>query len=201
MDAANGYRPEDVVLVLESSDDSPQRRYGHKQRSADVPSLPFHPVCEPPRAAAQIEQTSLAKRQFAALAVIVRPAILDVVELHKPGVIEKSGLHGARDRHPSRPPANTSRCSAKSAFTHSITARTHAARRRSGWTMIQYSAAISGVRGISAEWRMGTHSAVARNVSGGRYGTPGTMPRRRRRPQLGVLQAKPLIGGWSEYYR
>jgi hypothetical protein len=50
---------------------------------------------EPPRAAAQIEHSSLAKRQFVAIAVIVRPAIFDVVELYKVGVIEKLGLHGA----------------------------------------------------------------------------------------------------------
>jgi pimeloyl-ACP methyl ester carboxylesterase len=46
-------------------------------------------------------------------------------------------------------PASKSRCSANSALTQSMTARTHAARRRSRWTMIQYSAAISGIGGVS----------------------------------------------------
>jgi len=48
---------------------------------------------KPPRAAAQIEHSPLAERQFLAIAVIIRPAILDVVEQHKVGVSEKSGLH------------------------------------------------------------------------------------------------------------
>jgi len=46
-------------------------------------------------------------------------------------------------------PASTSRCSANSLFIQSITARTQAARRRSRWTMIQYSAAISGIGRVS----------------------------------------------------
>ena len=50
-------------------------------------------------------------------------------------------------------PASTSRCSANSLFIQSITARTQAARRRSRWTMIQYSAAISGIGGVSRSSR------------------------------------------------
>ena len=43
-------------------------------------------------------------------------------------------------------PAIMSRCSAKSALTQSITARTQAERRRSRWTMIQYSGRDFGDR-------------------------------------------------------
>jgi hypothetical protein len=50
-------------------------------------------------------------------------------------------------------PASTSRCSANSALSQSITARTQAERRRSRWTMIQYSAAISGIGGVSRSSR------------------------------------------------
>jgi len=50
-------------------------------------------------------------------------------------------------------PASTSRCSANNAFTQSMAARTHAARRRSRWTMIQYSAAISAIGGVSRSSR------------------------------------------------
>src|SRR5438874_979091 len=50
-------------------------------------------------------------------------------------------------------PAIMSRCSAKSNLTQSITARTQAERRGSRWTMIQYSAAISGIGGVSRSSR------------------------------------------------
>src|SRR4029077_12646176 len=50
----------------------------------------------PPCAAAQVEDSSLAESQFLALALIIRPAILDVVKLHKVGIIEESSLHGEK---------------------------------------------------------------------------------------------------------
>ena len=54
---------------------------------------------------------------------------------------------------PHAAPASTSRCSANNAFIQSMTARTQAERRRSRWTMIQYSAAISGIGGVSRSSR------------------------------------------------
>ena len=61
-------------------------------------------------------------------------------------------------------PASTSRCSLNSAFIQSIAARTQAERRRSRWTMIQYSAAISGIGGVRRSRRgwPSRHSRAAR---------------------------------------
>ena len=62
---------------------------------------------EPPCAATQIEHGSFAECQFLAIAVIIRPPILYVVELHKVGVIEQSGLH-LRNRNSCIPPVQMS---------------------------------------------------------------------------------------------
>jgi len=54
--------------------------------------------------------------------------------------------HALQVRSLRDPSKHVPRCSANSLFIQSITARTQAERRRSRWTMIQYSAAIFGDR-------------------------------------------------------
>jgi hypothetical protein len=49
------------------------------------------------RATAQIEHAFLAARQFMAIAAIIRPAVLEVIELHKLRVFKKLISHRARD--------------------------------------------------------------------------------------------------------
>ena len=101
---------------------------------------------------------------------------------HSPGAIRTAHNIVAVQRRPAR----RSRSLLKRDWTQSIIARTHAARRKSRWTMSQYSADVSGTGGLPRS-SSGSSSAIKH----GRIPRPA--PARIAASCIGILEARSAI--------